>query len=215
MGEYVKYKGRVTKIGTCQDMYYTSFQKYTEMLASGLLAKAEGSLPPLEYVLPDSGDRFRFPFPDEDKLPFGDIIGPFDRAVSIRMEHTDFTEQQGPEKENRPGYQIDLIRQKHIHREEDGKLCLIVVCRHPETGDIFRIDSDRDIKKLINELVRNHILSSEDPEQKKFYREVASRILKGYRIEGPEQKIQMKEVQLLKAVGKEKGLKKPERGVKY
>lgn len=68
MGEYVNYKNQPVKIGTCEDLYYVSFEKYTSMIP--LLTQEANNLPPEEYSRDNAGFRFRFPFPDEDKLIF-------------------------------------------------------------------------------------------------------------------------------------------------
>lgn len=38
MGEYIKYKGNEIKIGTCESLYYTSYQKYERALQEGQLS---------------------------------------------------------------------------------------------------------------------------------------------------------------------------------
>ena len=63
MGEYVKIEGKPVKLGTCEDLYY-----YTRTELERLLPMAEevpGNLPPLQYLEPSHGWRYRFPFPDE------------------------------------------------------------------------------------------------------------------------------------------------------
>ena len=69
MGEYIKYRHEIIKIGTCENLYYTSYPKYCTALESNRLSREDGNLSPELYAKPDSGFRFRFPFPDEDKLP--------------------------------------------------------------------------------------------------------------------------------------------------
>jgi len=83
MGEYVKFCGIETKIGTCEDLYYTSFPKLFQnrYRLSGL----SGNLQPLEYLDPKYRWRYRFPFPDEDSLEFGKIVEPFNRNIIVGM----------------------------------------------------------------------------------------------------------------------------------
>lgn len=196
MGEYVKYGRTEIKIGACEDMYYTSFEKYNKLLEANRLFKSEGSLAPAEYAEPDSGTRFRFPFPDEDRLRFGDIIGTHNRAIEIKLQHPELMHlgSQPHQDDHNKEFSIELLRQKLIHREDDNKLCLVIVCRNPITDNLFRIESDRDIRLLINELVKNHIMNSDDIIQKGFYRKIGMRILKGYRIGTQEQKLDQKEI---------------------
>lgn len=61
------------KLGTCESLYYVTYPKFLGALLAGLLSRCENNLAPDCYVKPDSGFLFRFPFPDEDHLPFGDI----------------------------------------------------------------------------------------------------------------------------------------------
>jgi hypothetical protein len=85
MGEFIRHNGEEIKIGTLENLYYTSYGKYTTELKAGRLSP-DGSTSPESYALPDSGFRFRFPFPDEDKLAFGEIIGPWNRGIPITIE---------------------------------------------------------------------------------------------------------------------------------
>src|SRR5437868_10926717 len=55
MGEFAIYRGDRIKVGTCEEMYYLRADQRS--LISG-------------YSF-DAGDRFRFPFPDEDTIEPG------------------------------------------------------------------------------------------------------------------------------------------------
>jgi hypothetical protein len=66
MGEYAQYNGQDVKIGTCESMYY---------LRADQRHLIEG------YTF-DGGDRFRFPFPDEDEIAPGQFVD-HDRGVRI------------------------------------------------------------------------------------------------------------------------------------
>lgn len=185
MGEYIKYKGNEIKIGTCESLYYTSYQKYEQALQKGQLSAVPGNAPPEAYSKRNSGYRFRFPFPDEDRLPFGDI-GNFghDRGVSVKIE---------PVKEQETNeewkiiagkqLQLEITQQKLVHREADGKLCLALVVRNPESGDSYRIEEDPAIRKIIKDVLRNQVLKSSNAEDQNFYRKIAFRIRDGFRLE--------------------------------
>ncbi len=67
MAEIIRYRGRTTSLGTCDNLYYVSFQKYVAALNSGLLTGLPGNGSPMDYINCNYGFRFRFPFPDEDK----------------------------------------------------------------------------------------------------------------------------------------------------
>lgn len=189
MGEYIKYHGEEFKIGTVENLYYTSFQKYLDALKSGALRQLKGNASPESYALPDSGYRFRFPFPDEDQLKFGQYPDNFERGVPITCNVKDY----GPDAPESAGtgtqFLIEISQQKLVHREEDGKLILALVCRDPLTGEKFRIEDDEEMKKLLGQIVRNHISVENDIGKKKFYRTLAIRILKGYRVDAPAMKI--------------------------
>ncbi|WP_438939954.1 hypothetical protein [Chitinophaga hostae] len=191
MGEYVKYRGKEVKIGTLENLYYSSFGKYISVLNSGALKNCPGSEDPHNYVLPDTDNRFRFPFPDEEKLPFGQIIEPFDRGVPIKINSLQIpTESKQSFIDGTVFYEVEIFQQRLVHRQSDEKLCLALVLREKGIG-LYRIEDDTAIKDIISQIVKNNILPAADLVQKNFYRKIASQILKGYRMKlGPTQKIQ-------------------------
>ena len=69
MGEYIKHilKGEL-KLGTCEDLYYTTIQQFKNELP--FFKKMNGNDDPENYLQPNTY-RFRFPFPDEDKIEIG------------------------------------------------------------------------------------------------------------------------------------------------
>lgn len=178
MGEYVKYKREKIKIGTCENLYYATYPKLTEALKAGLLRTLAGNLAPSFYVKPDSGFRFRFPFPDEDHLPLENLgrLNDFHRGVPLTLEN---------------GEQMEITQQKLVHRESDGKLCLALVCRDPSGGNSYRLEDDEDVRQVLKGLVRHHIAAENNPEKKSFYRQIGARILKGYRLKPPSQKLRV------------------------
>ena len=88
MGEYVNYLGSSMKIGTCENLYYTTFGKFRAAFRNGVLSQDAGSLRPADYLTPDSGFRFRFPFPDEDcvGLPVFQTLKDFERGLLITID---------------------------------------------------------------------------------------------------------------------------------
>lgn len=82
MGEYILLNGQETKIGTCESLYYVTFEMLQGWIALGITRQAGGNEPPSEYAKPDSGFRFRFPFPDEDGKDLLSI-GDFDRGYTL------------------------------------------------------------------------------------------------------------------------------------
>ncbi|TYR37398.1 hypothetical protein FXV77_05165 [Sphingobacterium phlebotomi] len=178
MGEYIKYRGREVKIGTLDNMYYTSYQKFVVAMEAGLLRTGTGSSLPSVYMEIEQGFRFRFPFPDEDKLDFGKIIEPHDRGIPIQIPAEEIN---GPATDPKPkDIDLDIVQQKPIIRESDGKFCLALVLRNPVTNEWFGIESNQIIRTFIENLIRNKIINEHDNKKKNFYRAVAIRILKGY-----------------------------------
>jgi hypothetical protein len=177
MGEYISYKNAEVKIGTCEDLYYTSYQKFTKALEARFLSWLPGNGAPPEYASPDAGFRFRFPFPDEDHLPFGNIKEPFNRGVPIKID-------------SQTGRSVmEITQQKLVHAQEDGKLMLALVIRDPASGESQRIEDKDTVDKLLKGIVQNHVMKADDPQEKKFYRTIAARILKGYRLESQAMKV--------------------------
>ena len=84
MGEYVKYKGDYVKIGTCEDLYYTTYEQMDELNKQKVLKIADGNLNTDNYLNVNSGFRFRFPFPDEKTIQIG-CYEPYDRGVLIKV----------------------------------------------------------------------------------------------------------------------------------
>jgi hypothetical protein len=46
MGEYVKYRGKSIKLGTCEDLFYTDYGRYIGALREGLLSWEIGNADP-------------------------------------------------------------------------------------------------------------------------------------------------------------------------
>lgn len=72
MGEFI----RDTKLGTCESLYYTSYQQLKDAKQFGAAEKAD-------FLSLDSGYRFRFPFTDEN-IPIG-THEEFDRYMLIEV----------------------------------------------------------------------------------------------------------------------------------
>jgi hypothetical protein len=178
MGEIIKYNGIECKIGTMESLYYTTFQKFSDALEKGQLSKADHNSQPEEYVKADSGFRFRFPFPDEDHLAFGEIIGSYDRGIPILFDGKDDLSLAIPKEK----HYIEVTGQKLVHRELDGELCLAMVYRDTMQQQSFRVEDENSARGIIRQLIKNHVLDEPDPDKKNFYRQIAIRILKGYKV---------------------------------
>jgi hypothetical protein len=195
MGEYVRHLGSTVKLGTCEDLYYVSYPKYKEALQNSYLFSVENNCAVAYYAKPDSGFRFRFPFPDEDRLSFGDI-GKHDirRGVAITLD-ANVIELRHTDNKVDKRYQIEIVQQKLVNRQEDGKLCLALVWRDPVRGKNFREEEDATVRKILSQIIKHHVLHEQDIEKKIFFRSIACRILKGYRLETPNQEIKKEEKQ--------------------
>lgn len=77
MGEYVKIGNDTVKIGTCEDLYYTSFQNFQKLAENRIIKEKKETIK--EYLT--GGFRFRFPFPDEPAIILFSEVKNFDRGV--------------------------------------------------------------------------------------------------------------------------------------
>ena len=165
MGEYIKKNGQHIKVGTCESLYYYTFQDYKKDLDKGFLSHAENNDYPANYSKLDSGYRFRFPFPDEDGLT---DYEDFCRGLPVNL---------------RNGETHEITQQKY-GTQEDGTIALMVCLRSKER--LYRIEAGEDengvndLKNLIDDIKANHIDTAPDEETKCFYTEVSNRILRGY-----------------------------------
>ncbi|WP_142685403.1 hypothetical protein [Chitinophaga polysaccharea] len=164
MGEYIKYKGEEVKIGTVENLYYVTYPQMENAFQKGLLETAPNNCSPQQYLNPDSGFRFRFPFPDEDGFNICDSRYQYDRGVSF-MDYY--------------GQKVEIVQQKLLHRQSDNKLCLALVLRDSERNR-FRIEDDADVKEILKQIIRSRVINSSDTNEIQFYREIARRILSGY-----------------------------------
>lgn len=64
MGEYIQFAGQHVKLGTCQDLYYASFDAVRRMVNGGA-EHVPGNCQPAEYLNERLNWRYRFPWPDE------------------------------------------------------------------------------------------------------------------------------------------------------
>lgn len=79
MGEIIKKSGIEYKIGTCEELYYTTFEEFNKLLKAGKLAQVRSNDKPENYIA--GSYRFRFPFPDEDHVKNFGSYQDFDRGV--------------------------------------------------------------------------------------------------------------------------------------
>lgn len=184
MGEYVKYKGKEVKIGTCEHLYYASYQKFKQAFEDGLLRPSDHSVHPERCLRPDSGFLFRFPFPDEDKLAFGDIGQfPFDRGVPIHIKPESDKERMELTGSSKPrAVTIDLVCQKLVSRASDGQSILAPVFRGPVSRKLFRIEDEADVLKIVKQIVHHQIVGEPNEEKRRLYRGIADRILIGMKL---------------------------------
>lgn len=177
MGEYIKYQGSHVKLGTCESLYYSTYQQFISALKDGQLFHLANNDYPANYARPDSGYRFRFPFPDEKGIPIG-RYSDFDRGVEVVMEANLFPEY----KKGSDLFKMEILQQKLAHREADGKLCLMLVWRDPENRESYRIEDDNEVKNIIKQIAKHHIVNNPDAEKKRFFREIAVSVMKGYNL---------------------------------
>lgn len=204
MGEYIKYKGKSIKIGTCEDLYYTDYGRYTDAVAKGLVTQDEYNARPDIYGLPETGCRFRFPFPDEDSQPLGEVgHDNFDRGLLISIDRGEsFANEEFPllnqKYDVRSRTQPELIRKmvqvnpnnvmKSVDIELvqqrpmriDGEIYLLLVYRCPYSGERWRIEDKADVLHIAAQITQKYIEATTDTEEQKFWQQVNERILQGY-----------------------------------
>ncbi|SEA15182.1 hypothetical protein SAMN05192529_10962 [Arachidicoccus rhizosphaerae] len=182
MGEYVKYKGAEVKIGTCESLYYVTYPKFKEAFDQKLLTPSEFSVHPARCLEVDSGFLFRFPFPDEDKLAFGEIgKHGFNRGLPIKIVPGGDKDLIGlKDKPTDQEFTIHLIQQKFVRRESDGTPVMAAVFSEPESRKVFRIEEGSDILKIAGQIMEHHIVHESDRKLSMQYSQIATRMLAGY-----------------------------------
>jgi hypothetical protein len=204
MGEYILYRGEATKIGTCEELYYTSFRRYIQVLQNGHLSKDIGSDYPENYTIPNYGYRFRFPFPDEDHLPFGEIENhSFERGLLITIARNEaFAKGEFPQLSRtyqvaaryQPGHthamemlnpnnvtelvDIELVQQKLVVSDNQARLVLVYRC--PFSEDKWRIEDFTEAKHIADQIEERYVKTAAEEEEKLFWQQVTLRILQGY-----------------------------------
>lgn len=202
MGEYVNHAqlGDI-KLGTCEDLYYTRFEQLQENIALSLLLCKPGNLKPEEYLNPEKGFRYRFPFPDEDQIEIGDF-NDYNKSVEILLDYSvEFDHEKvclsiskkGTSNSNINIYvpcpysenfksvdvcyrsdhrqSIEIIQQKQIDKE------LWTVIRCPYCHAAIRLEKVEAMK--LAECVRKNA-DKNNPDSITFYNEIANRMLAGY-----------------------------------
>jgi hypothetical protein len=112
MGEYVDYLGESYKVGTCENLYYVTFQSMGEIALSAL--RLTGNAQPHEYMNEQYGWRYRFPFPDEDNDGLFKNENGFSRYWPVPVPAT-FREEYG-------WVDLGIVQQKQV----EGKLWIVV-----------------------------------------------------------------------------------------
>lgn len=207
MGEYIKHNGQEIKLGTCEDLYYARLDQLEQAVAVGILEKIGGNLEPSEYLDPKNGWRYRFPFPEEDRIQIGDFeeydkglviqLQPEDYGIIEGMEHSEIWHScnvkhaynvniahpcsQSPEfettKHSPMTWRIVAITQQ---KQVDGEVWTIIDC--PYCIGKARIDRE-DALKLVHSIEVGYINQHNQTENNKaYYTEVCKRILDGYKV---------------------------------
>jgi hypothetical protein len=175
-----------------------------EALREGLLALQIGNADPQVYAKPGIGLRFRFPFPDEDKLPLGDVgHTDFERGVLVTIERGsnfamdgfpplnssyDVGSRSQPELKRRipmlnpnnvfETVDIEIVQQKPVFIE--GNFYLLLVYRCPYSGERWRIEHRETAGHITDQIRQRYLLTTEDAGQQAFWQKLTDRILKGY-----------------------------------
>lgn len=207
MAENVIYKREEVKIGTAESLNYTSYQKYVTALRTCQLSRAENCLDPRAYAKPDSGFLFRFPFPDEDHLPFGQLGDQeYFRSLPINISSELMTKLMDDNQPHQAGT-IKLSHQKFVHALDDGKEMLAIVVRVPELSQPIRIEDKESIRLLGDEIIMLNARAGKTMQEHNDLVTVAERVLAGYGLRLPNRKLE-KEQAIKKANAKKNRLVK-------
>lgn len=178
MSEIINRNGTEYKIGTCENLYYTTYKEFAQAYNAGELKKVSGNDEPINYMKGEY--RFRFPFPDESRR-FGEYSD-FDKGVmfmipkteGIEIAHgssfyrTDNTVKNAPavgfnwpcvQASDFPAKKCDwsdtarytifeIVQQKPVN----GKLQVVVRC--PYCRESCRLD-DKEVKSLVTYVWKN------------------------------------------------------------
>lgn len=193
MGEYVKYQEEDVSIGTMYNLYYVSYEKFSKAYEAGLLSQAKYNSNPKVYLKPDSGFGFRFPFPDEKELPFGEINGEYKRGVPIKLDPIIF-KMPKDWKIKEGFYQPELYQQELVRREPDHKVCLASVLKNPDTGETFLVQREDDVHTLLSQIVVNNIFQNPNKEDAQVYQAIVLQISKDYKMHSIQKDKERKEL---------------------
>jgi hypothetical protein len=201
MGEYIEVGGQMVKIGTCEDLYYIRFDDLREVVKTA--KQIGGNLEPVDYLKPEHGFRYRFPFPDEDNLGAFNYDD-YDKGLLIFL-----SPELAPELiANLPTWEHYTIAHPcnyhgtcHVNimttcplcdeppknmtepskavvisqqKQADGELWVVIAC--PYCGAKVRID-----RLGALELASCVLAMGKDENSSKYWREVARRVMAGYK----------------------------------
>jgi hypothetical protein len=151
-----------------------------------------------------TGLRFRFPFPDEDCLPLGEVGDEsFERGVLITIERgMHFATGEFPpvhatyevKSITQPGLRrqipmlnpnnvfetidIEIVQQKPVSIH--GNFYLLLVYRCPYSRERWRIEHRETAEHIVSEIRQRYLLTTTDDSEQIFWDKLTERILIGY-----------------------------------
>lgn len=186
MGEYATRRrdGAHVKVGTCADMYYLRFHQIHDVRDSDTdLVKGAADL------------RFRFPWPDEDRMEAGEIGGwDYHRAVAVDVSGGDGAEHRtvqftapgyvtslpcpegpGPHHStiHRNGFPGASMLVAHRYRPELGRLVPVFKCGG--CGAMWRMEDPAEIEAA-TVAIRSRADRERDEPTKRFWHTIADRL---------------------------------------
>lgn len=188
MGEYATRRrdGAHVKIGTCEDMYYLRFHQIHDV------AKESGSLDPAAVA---DRLRFRFPWPDEDRMEAGEVgEWGYHRAVAVDVaggegaDHrtvqftapgyvTSLPCPEGPDANpftvHRNGFPGASLLVAHRYRPELGRLVPVFKCGG--CGSMWRMEDPAEIDAAVV-TIRSKADRERDESTKRFWHTIADRL---------------------------------------
>ena len=168
MSEIVLINKKEVKLGTCEDLYYARYRQIREALPNATIVP--GNAPPVNYTNPQYGWRYRFPFPDEDGVSIGEHPD-FMRGVTITAHISpDTVWCPCQEKNVHSTHSVEITVELRQQKQIDGEFWPVFYC--PQCNEGARHPRHM-VKPFITVLLKHH--------DRTFFREIAKRILAGYR----------------------------------
>lgn len=195
MAEYIKCNGREYYLGVSQSLIRISYPKYMNAFEKGVLIGMKGNDTPEGYGNPDHNYFYRFPFPDEATLPFGEIKGDDYRGLPITIDRGEhfgkgmFKDERNLNRKFWPvknpnchteRVTLHLTSQRFIKTGVPKLYALALMWRCPYSREYRSIRDIETLDYLIGQIQKHYIIPAKQERKRKFWQTVVDIILNGY-----------------------------------